>query len=310
MSEHTGYELFTPTPTENEKLQSLDDAYLNVSEMTREEREFLHALVLRHKPKKLLELGVSAGSSDVIILNAIKDIPNAKLHAVDYAKSYYMDKSKLTGFIVDLYPELAKQWQLYTGGLASQFMAEIGDGIDFCFIDTVHANPGELLDTLMVLPYLTDDAIIVYHDVNLHTFKPRVGYNIHSRYTNNLLISAVHGQKIIQGDFDWNDDPRTYFPNMAAVQLNKHSKEQVFEIFNLLTMKWDYLPTQKEEAALIKYFSQFYDEYQINYLKKVFAYQRKTPDYLPSPINYGKSLVKKILGPEKVNNYRAKKQTS
>lgn len=296
----TAYELFKPKPVENKHLQSLSNKYLEVSEMTTQERQFLNALVLRNKPKKILELGVSAGSSSVIMLNAIKNSPGAKLHAIDYVKEYYLDSSKDSGFIVDYYPELKKKWQLYTDGLALRFLDEIGGGIDFCFIDTVHMNPGEILDTLMVLPYLKDDAIIAYHDVNLPTFRPQVEYNIQRTFTNNLLMSTVHGYKYVQGDFSWTNDKRTHFPNIGAIKINPETKNHAFELFNLLTIKWGYCPSQQEERQILTFFAKHYDEYLVNYAKRVFAYQRATPDYAEtlSTTKMAKVLVKKVMGPK------------
>lgn len=241
--------------------------------MSEVERQFLNGLILKYKPKKLLEVGVSAGSSSVIMLNAIKD-SKAKLHSIDYSVDYYQDNTKKSGYIVDSYPELAKQWQLFAGGLALEYMDEIGDGVDFCFIDAAHMNPGEILDTLMVLPYLKDDAVIVYHDVNLPTYIHKVTYDINRTLTNNLLMSAVHGKKIVLKNFKWGQDSRTHFPNMGAIQLNAQSKAHVFEIFNLLTLKWSYMPSRNEEEAILTFFKKHYDEYFVQYSQRIFDYQR------------------------------------
>jgi predicted O-methyltransferase YrrM len=291
------FELLKPTKSENAVLQKLDPAYLEASEMTIQERQFLNALVLRHKPQKCLELGVSAGSSSVIILNALKNRPAATLHAIDYVKQYYLDSHQETGYIARQYTNLTPQWSLYTGGLAAEFLDTIGPDIDFCFIDTVHMNPGELFDTLMVLPYLKDDAILAYHDVNLHSFRPKVNYNIQKASTNNLLMSAVHGHKIVQGDFSWAHDKRTAFPNIGAVHLTKATKTHAFEIFNLLAIPWQYLPSTKDEKVIISHLTQHYGSYEIEYLKRVFNWQRQTPSYeqnLSAP-TLGKMALKKLL---------------
>lgn len=76
--------------------------------MTSSEQSFLCELIQQKQPKKLLELGVAAGSSSVIILNSIKDIQGSHLTSVDYLTLWYRDESKSTGFVVDNYPELKK----------------------------------------------------------------------------------------------------------------------------------------------------------------------------------------------------------
>jgi hypothetical protein len=98
-------------------------------------------------------------------------------------------------------------------------------------IDAAHANPGEILDTLMVLPFLSDDAVIVYHDVNLHTGSGVYKMcNNESGYTNNLLMSALYGTKILQGNFSKEGcfskaaDVFPCFPNIGAVKITTETK--------------------------------------------------------------------------------------
>ena len=56
------------------------------------------------------------------------------------------------------------KWTLYTGGITPEFIENIGSCIDFAFIDTKHVTPGEMLDWLMVLPFLKNESIVVFHD--------------------------------------------------------------------------------------------------------------------------------------------------
>jgi len=148
-------EFISPTNYENEILDSLNDSYKTISEMSQDERQFLNAVILRNKPRKLVELGVSSGGSSIVILNAIKDIPNARLYSVDLNESWYRSNGKKTGYFVEKYSNLKPKWELCTGGFVSQFIDKIGNEIDFCLIDTAHYNPGEIFDFLMILPYYT-----------------------------------------------------------------------------------------------------------------------------------------------------------
>jgi predicted O-methyltransferase YrrM len=268
-------ELLNPSSQENECLQSLDDFYKGFCEMSQEEKEFLNALILRYKPKNLLELGVSAGGSTVIMLNAIKDIGDAKLSSIDYSKKWYKDSSKDSGWVVGHYPVIKRKWNLCTGKMAFAFIENIGKNIEFAFIDTVHSLPGEILDILMVLPFLSDNAIVAFHDTNLHT-KNKNGKpyaNMGGGFVNNLLISALFGKKILQGNFDRNKT-HIYFPNIAAVQLTKDSKEHIFEFFNLLTLKWNYLPNEEELKELAIFYEKYYGSYFADYFKDVCDYQK------------------------------------
>ncbi|MDR2468810.1 MAG: class I SAM-dependent methyltransferase, partial [Spirochaetaceae bacterium] len=143
--------------------------------------------------------------------------------------------------------------------------------VDFCLIDTAHVNPGEIFDTLMILPFLEDNAVIVFHDTSLHT-----SYSLQKRYslgeraiTNNLLMSSITGRKILQGNFEGE-----YFSNIGGIKINKNTKENIFEIFNLLMIRWDYLPTEKQEQEIVSWFEKHYPACYIDYLKKIFLYQK------------------------------------
>ncbi|MDR1433730.1 class I SAM-dependent methyltransferase [Candidatus Endomicrobiellum devescovinae] len=198
-------EFLIPTQNETQHLNTLNNAFTQISEMTQYEREYLNALILRNKPKKLLEIGVSAGGSSIVILNAIKDMQSSKLYSIDYLDYWYREFEKYhkTGYFVDNYSYLKEKWKLYTGGLALKFIQEIGNEIDFCLIDTRHVNPGEILDFLMVLPYLSENCIVVFPDVNLHTNR---GKNCNDwSITTNLLTSAIYGKKYLQGNFRQDD---------------------------------------------------------------------------------------------------------
>ena len=179
-----------PEKFENEIVDEINNILSGISEMSYSQRCFLNGIIRQTKPKKILELGVSAGGSSAIILNAIKDFDNAKLYSVDYSEKWYVDNSKNTGFIIDeKFSNLKNKWKLYTGGTAAKFMEEIGGEIDLCLIDTMHVNPGEFLDFLIVLPYLKKNAILIFHDIALHYFRK------HS-LTNGILFSCLKGKKI------------------------------------------------------------------------------------------------------------------
>jgi predicted O-methyltransferase YrrM len=193
-------QLITPTIAEKKCFTQLTGSFKAVSEMKVSEQEFLHTLISRYRPKTLVELGVAAGSSTVVMLDAIANIKGAHLYSIDKSDQHYHVPNKKTGFVVADYPKLAKKWTLFTGGFACKFLNKIDKKIDFCLIDTVHANPGEILDTLMILPQMKEGGVLVYHDTNLQTL---IRMQQHQQrifphsYTNNLLMSALAGEKLV-----------------------------------------------------------------------------------------------------------------
>lgn len=253
-------------------LNELGEDYKQYSEMSNQDRIFLNTLVLRKQPLRLLELGVSKGASSIVMLNAIKNIEGAHLFSIDYNTQHYRLKDKLTGFYVDNFPELKTKWTLKTGALALEFIEQIGGNIDFCLIDTVHSNPGEILDFLMILPYLKGDATVVFHDINLHA---RISENlfIYKQFTNNLLMSSITGTKLLPADVPFKSV--LPFVNIGAIELNEKTIEHIWEIFNLLTIKWSYIPKDEEIEKLSSCFKKFYGEYYSEYFNRVVEYQKK-----------------------------------
>jgi len=51
------------------------------------------------------------------------------------------------------------KWTLFIGILTFEVVETIDNNIDFSFIDTMHFTPGEMLDWLMVLPFLKYETI-------------------------------------------------------------------------------------------------------------------------------------------------------
>ena len=245
-----------PEKFENEIVDEINDILniklvpeMTISEMTYLERCFLNGIIKQTKPKKILELGVSAGGSSAIILNAIKDFDNAKLYSVDYNKKWYRDNSKDVGFIIEeKFSNLKNKWKLYTGGTAAKFMDEIGGEIDLCLIDTMHINPGEFLDFLIVLPYLKKNAILILHDIALyHTYKPAI--------TNGILFSCLKGKKLSFNEGLWNS-----FANIGAVILDENIKDNILDYLYLLTLPFEYLPTDNDILECQKLFSKHYKQ--------------------------------------------------
>jgi predicted O-methyltransferase YrrM len=268
--------LISSTEEENKVIDRLDPSYKRVNSMSDQDRYFLNTMLLRSKPKKVLELGVAAGGSSVVMLNALKSIGQTRLYSIDCLPYWYREPDKASGFIVDNYPDLRENWKMYSGGMATKFIDEIGGGIDFILIDTLHCNPGEIFDFLMILPFLDDNATIVFHDTKLHThmyFSYYTGWHI----TNCILMSSIHGEKFIpeylSASMGWDEEEAYNFPNIGAVKLNKQTRNRLFEVINLLTIRWAYLPSENDRIEIIGHLSKYYDPLVVKYISDVFEFQ-------------------------------------
>ena len=81
-----------------------------------------------------------------MILNAIKDLKNSVLVSLDLNKELFRDPTKLTGYrVYQYFPELTKNWKLYTGNQPHQFLVNLNMKFDFVFLDSAHATQEKLL---------------------------------------------------------------------------------------------------------------------------------------------------------------------
>ncbi len=214
--------------------------YKAYCEMTEFEQSFLCGMLKKSNPKKVVEIGVSAGGTTAVILNCLSLVnSDTKLYSIDLEEGYYRDATKPTGFVA----EEAKQFldkevdhQVYTGVYAPQVLEEIGRGIDFLIIDTVHSLPGEMLDFLACFPYLAPNATVVLHDVSLNVRLTS------SEYATKLLFDTVVADKFIMED----NEKIAGFPNIAAFSITEDTKKYIGNCFSALTITWSYMPSIRE----------------------------------------------------------------
>ena len=223
-------------------------------EVTIDERKFLNGLVRKYKPKKIVEIGVSAGGTAILFMNAIKDLPETKFYSIDRSENWYRGGPKKTGWIVkERFPELMKKWTLYIGN-PCEFMETIGNNIDFVYIDTVHFTPGEMLNWLEVLPFLKEEAIVVFHDTFLMFFIHPYQKTL-SNYSNNQLLCYIRGQLILPTYGD-----KVFSRNIGALKLDKNQKRYYKQYFLALGNQWFYKPDEKDLEILRSYFKKYYGD--------------------------------------------------
>ncbi|MDR3291334.1 MAG: class I SAM-dependent methyltransferase [Methanobrevibacter sp.] len=249
------------------------EQYLEKLEMTKSERLFLNGIVCEIKPKKILEVGVAGGESSIVILNAIKDISDAQLYSIDKNESYYRDENCKTGYLVEKLPHLKNKWKLYTGGTTASFIEDIvirpGEGeIDLCLLDTVHSCPGELLDILMILPFMKKEGIVVLHDIQYNNCLIKNGIS------NNVLFSVIKAEKILPeiSEHYINGVP---YPNIGAFKINEETLKHVDDIFFALSLNWEYLPDKEDMGIMRKLFVKYYNKENVLKFDKCYEFYKK-----------------------------------
>lgn len=209
---------------------------------------FINGLIRKFKPKNCLEIGVANGGSSILILNAIKDIPDSNLISLDLNTQLIIDHSKKTGYRVKQYfPELTKNWKLLTGQQPHKFLIKLNMKFDFVFLDTTHSAPGEILNFIELLPFLNENAIFVLHDLLWHFTRKRNFYP-----SNVYLYPVIYGDKVLLKNKDGS------LGNTGAIFLYNNQEKYYLNYFFLLLSFWEYIPKDKEINDLRIFIKSFY----------------------------------------------------
>ena len=216
------------------------------SAMWANQREFLNGVVRKLKPKKILEIGVEKGGSAIIILNAIKDIDNSKLYSIDLNS----DENEVGKCVKNYFPEFMKNWELFIGNFASEFMEKIGNNIDMAFIDTSHLEPGEILDFLIALPFLKKNAVVVFHDIAIQITHNQ-GRDEWAPY---IIFNALRGKKFLPSGNN------ILTQDIGAIILDDNQERYYQDYFRLLGGQWQYFPKEIYIDSVRNLFKKYYDK--------------------------------------------------
>ena len=215
------------------------------SQMWANQKEFLNGIIRKFKPKKIVELGVYNGGSSIVILNAIDDFKNSKLYSID------LNSEDFIGNCVNKYfPKFMRNWKLFKGNIATEYIENIGNNIDAAIIDTAHFEPGEILDFLILLPFLKEEAIIIFHDIGnqITVSKDR------NEWAPYIIFNAIRGEKFLPSG------KSILRQDIGAIKLEKNQKKYYHDYFRLLGGQWQYFPKEIHIKLLTNFIKKYYDE--------------------------------------------------
>lgn len=220
------------------------------AQMSNFERDLLRGTIRYFKPKRILEVGVAHGGGTVVILNSIEDMPDTTLTSIDIMTKCWNDNTKDVAHVaLKEFPD-NKNWELYTGKDPSQIIEDVAKNgkFDFLILDTVHTHPIESINFLTVLPFLTENAVMVLHDIMLGINYVNKKPNYLSNFPQNafackLLFDTVVGDKFTIpfsefSKYEKNISDEMYFPNIGVVQLNSDTRKYMYNIFSMLFFPW------------------------------------------------------------------------
>lgn len=253
---------FAPVISEN------DTGETEIFEMTYEQTGFLCGLIKKFKPKKLVEVGVSSGGTTSNIMNCLDILGlDTQMYSIDLNERLYRDTSRETGYYAkDIIREKKIFYHRFLlGHYLPEVLEDIGYGIDFIILDTVHHLPGELLDFLAVFPFLTSDATVVLHDIALSHDNSRGDRYI---FATQVLFETVFADKYLN-----NDDK---YPNIGAFRINENTKDSIPDVFSSLTLTWRYLLPDKEKDIYREWYNMHYPDILIKLFDQAVDLNEKT----------------------------------
>lgn len=241
------------------------------AEMSKHDHGFLCGLLKAKCPKKVVEIGVCAGGTTGVIMECLSQLKcEAQVYSVDLMENCYRRAGKRTGYLFDEVREQldnSENHQFLLGKYYPEIADVIGGDIDFLVLDTVHSLPGEFFDFLAALPYLKDEAVVVLHDVSLNLYN---GAKYGADCTR-ILLSCVCSDKKY---YNFSSMEAGCLPNIGAFIVDASTRENILNVFQTMSLSWDYMPGKVELDIYTNHFQRYYDGNAMNLWKRIITMQR------------------------------------
>ncbi|MCI0335610.1 MAG: class I SAM-dependent methyltransferase [Planctomycetes bacterium] len=140
-------------------LDGFNSVYTSPAEMRMPERVALYSLIFGMQPRNCLEIGTFRGGSSAIICGAMNDTGYGQLACVD----------PIPKIEPQLWSQLSNRCRLFEGpspDILTDVAKQVNEPFDFALIDANHTYDAVRRDIAGVLPYLADQAYLLFHDAN------------------------------------------------------------------------------------------------------------------------------------------------
>lgn len=152
-------------------LTGFNSVYTSPAEMRMPERVALYSLIFGMQPKNCLEIGTFRGGSSAIICGAMDDTGFGQLVCVD----------PMPKIEPELWSRMCNRCRLFEGpspDILSEVSKQVNVPFDFALIDANHTYDAVRRDIVGVLPYLADQAYILFHDANYPDVKRAIDESV------------------------------------------------------------------------------------------------------------------------------------
>lgn len=239
------------------------------AELALYEKRFLLQLLDKWKPKNIFEIGVSAGGTSAMILR--NTAGDQKVTGIDCATQWYRDPRKKVGWNVDAFCQEAEKgrYTLYAGVDPVDIIEDIAyEGIDFCFIDTSHVLPGELLTFFALFPFMKMGCVVALHDLsfNLHVDEGLEPHGAKAGIATRALFCSVSANKKMV--------PDVRRPNIGAFVIDESAGKHIDSTFFALGLTWHRYPSQDLLQKYAKFISRHYSPFCVAAFDDFVKYQK------------------------------------
>jgi predicted O-methyltransferase YrrM len=140
----------------------LDDPKLClISQTCPQDRMCIYGLIFATQPKRVLEIGRARGGSTLLIASALRHVPGSTFVSIDPNS---MDEHSISPVLERKLSDKVTFIHGFSPQENGRALAAAKGKFDFVFIDGNHYYEACLADIHGVVPYLADDAVILFHD--------------------------------------------------------------------------------------------------------------------------------------------------
>lgn len=213
-------------------------------EMSREDHAFLCGMIKKVMPKKLVEIGIAEGGTTSVIVKCLAMLGlKSTMYSVDLNQKFYHESSLRTGYEYDrikndIGGNVTHEF-MFGKSIAGQ-IEKIGNDIDMVIIDTTHKLPGEILDFLAVLPYLSNKAMVVLHDINLNYYRAIQGSKDSILRSREDVATKILYMTVVADKYMNIGKGKVFHTNIAAFSITEDTYKYITNVFFALTLTWSY----------------------------------------------------------------------
>jgi hypothetical protein len=129
------------------------------------------------KPERMAEIGVSAGTLSAALLTKSAQYSDASiLYGIDYSThAYYEEDINTAKTVYEVCPELSGRLLLHTEKTTLDSDSIFTHELDFVYIDANHCHPWAAFDCINLLPHLSANALVGFHDTVVSSSRLNAG---------------------------------------------------------------------------------------------------------------------------------------